>query len=81
MVLFWKLPGFSSPLVSYGNDVASIVRHRPLARFVTAVAISMKLGVRIPLSNTPRTFLFSRFDLFCGLQAAIFKITLLPFKR
>jgi hypothetical protein len=29
------------------------------ARFVTAGAISMKLGVGIPLSNTPRAF-FSR---------------------
>jgi hypothetical protein len=27
------------------------------ARFVTARAISMKLGVRIPLGNTPRAFL------------------------
>jgi hypothetical protein len=26
------------------------------ARFVTARAISMKLGVRIPLGNTPRAF-------------------------
>jgi hypothetical protein len=26
------------------------------ARFVTAGAISMKLGVRLPLGNTPRAF-------------------------
>jgi hypothetical protein len=52
-----------------------------MARFVTARAISMKLGVRIPLGNTPSLFfLFSRFDLFCGLQAVILKIRLLPFK-
>jgi hypothetical protein len=49
------------------------------ARFVTARAISIKLGVRIPLGNTPEfLFLFSRFYLFCGLQATILKI--LPFK-
>jgi hypothetical protein len=38
---------FSSPLVSYSNDVASVSK----ACFVTAGAISMKLGVRIPLGN------------------------------
>jgi hypothetical protein len=32
-------------VVSYSNDVASVSK----ARFVTAWAISMKLGVRIPL--------------------------------
>jgi hypothetical protein len=37
---------------SYSNDVASIGK----ACFVTASAISMKLGVRIPLGNTPRAF-------------------------
>jgi hypothetical protein len=30
------------------------------ARFVTARAISMKLGVRIPLGNTPRAFFYFR---------------------
>jgi hypothetical protein len=47
-----KLSLFSSPLVSYSNDVASISK----ARFVTAGAISMKLGVKIPLGNMPRAF-------------------------
>jgi hypothetical protein len=42
--------------VSYGNDMASVVVH-----FVTARAITMKLGGRIPLGNTPRAF-FDFFD-------------------
>jgi hypothetical protein len=44
---------FSSPQVSYSNDVVSVSK----ARFITAGAISLKLGVRIPLGNTPRAFL------------------------
>jgi hypothetical protein len=43
---------FSSPSASYSNDVAFVSK----ARFVTAGAISMNLGVRIPLGNTPRAF-------------------------
>jgi hypothetical protein len=53
------------------------------AHLVTAGAISMKLGVRIlvPLAIRPELFFYFR-DLtyFCGLQAAILKIRLLPFK-
>jgi hypothetical protein len=71
------------PILSF---VPSFLAHLPSssvskARYVTAEAISMKLGVRIPLGNTPRVFfLFSRFDLFCGLQAASLKIRLLLLK-
>jgi hypothetical protein len=51
----------SSPMVSYSNDVASVVVRLSLssiskARFGATGAISMKLGVRIPLGNTPRAF-------------------------
>jgi hypothetical protein len=48
VAMTWLCPGsivFSSPLVSNSNDVASVCK----ARFVTAGAISMKLGVGIPL--------------------------------
>jgi hypothetical protein len=49
---------FRSPLVSYSNDVASVSK----ARFITTRAISVKLGVRMPLGNTPRAFFY-----FCDL--------------
>jgi hypothetical protein len=52
----FELPIFSSPSVSYSNDVASVIVVCCKARFVTTRAISMKLGVMIPLGNTPRYF-------------------------
>jgi hypothetical protein len=47
------------------------------ARFVTARAISMNLGVRIPSGNTPSAFFDFR-DL--TYFVAMLKIRLLPFK-
>jgi hypothetical protein len=43
--------------VSYSNDVASVALSSVYkAHFITARAISMKLGVRIPMGNMPRAF-------------------------
>jgi hypothetical protein len=47
---------FSSPLVSYIARTWHPSSSVSKARFVTTGSISMKLGVRIPLGNTPRPF-------------------------
>jgi hypothetical protein len=71
---YWEKFSFnSSPLVSY-SIVAMTWRPSSSvskACFVTAGAISMNLGVRIPLGNAQVFFWFSQFDIFYGLQAAI----------
>jgi hypothetical protein len=53
----------SSKFLAHLSHVIAVMTWRPSsssvgkARFVTAGAISMKLGVRIPWGNTPRAFL------------------------
>jgi hypothetical protein len=51
----WSI--FSSPSVSYIAMTWRPMSSVSKARFITAGAISMKLGVRIPLGNTPSDFL------------------------